>query len=99
MGIVDGVMNILPEKYRRDLTVGAVAISVAWVAFGYNGRLDAAEAKAESAAAVQQQVQQIKADQAVMRQKVDDTDQNVQRLVSALLGQAAVVHHPDPPKK
>jgi len=99
MSIGDDLKEVVGPKYRHDISVAIVVVLAAWAAFSLNGRLEAAEQKADAAAALQVKIVNIEQRQAVMDQKVSDIDQNVGRLVSRILGADMVVHHPDPPPK
>lgn len=92
----DRLLALLPPRFHRDVVLIALAVSVAWVTFGFNSRLDAAEREMSNVAQNERSIAEIKSDEAVVKQQVSDINQNVALLVTVVVGQQAVAHHATP---
>ncbi len=110
MGVIDSILDLIPETYRRDamvLTLGAT-LATAW--FTFDARVAAAEAAARPLADAQSRIVSIEKRQAVTDEKItgilgsaNRTEAQVNLLVQTLISQNShgelVPAAPDKPHK
>jgi secreted trypsin-like serine protease len=94
MGLIDSILAVVPETYRRDAMVLTLGATMAAAYFTFDARVAAAEAAAKPVADVQARIVAIERRQAVTDEKITGiqgsasrTEGQVNLLVQTLISQ------------